>query len=316
MARDLYSVLGVPRNADAEAIKKAYRALALKHHPDRNPDNRKAEEMFKEINQAYDVLSEPKRRALYDEFGDLALKDGFNAEQVRQYQRGGGVGGMDDLFGGARGGGGTDFSSLFDDFFRGGPQRNVRVNMGGNPRARQQGQVPPVRAQAEREMVIDLPTAIRGGDGALSVQGTTVTVKVPAGVRTGHKMRLAGKGHNGIPSHDVIVVIKIDDHPYFWLTDDVLHVKVPVSVAEAWRGGRVKVPTPTGEITVRVPPQTNSGTRLRLRGKGILATEEHPAGDLIGHIEIMLPPSSPQVDDAISVLERAQIQDPRADFKF
>ncbi len=323
--KDYYELLGVARSADADAIKKAYRSLALKYHPDRNPGDKKAEETFKAINSAYDVLSDPKKRSLYDEFGEVALRDGFNVDQYRQYQSAfggaGGAGGavnFEDLFGGAggaRGGGpGTDYGSLFEQFFGGGAGR---ANAGGGRRP--QRPRPPTKGHdLEGEISIDLPTAVRGGEVGLSVNGTSITVKVPAGTHDGHKLRLGGKGvpsPGGLPG-DLILTVKVLEHPSFWMVGDDLHMRVPVSFVEAWRGTKAKVPTPQGELTVRIPPHTNSGARLRLRGKGIPGTDQRGPTDLIAHIEIVLPPSDSNLDDVVLALDVAYRSDPRGDLKF
>ncbi len=320
--KDFYELLGVSRGADAEAIKKAYRALALKYHPDRNPGDKKAEETFKAINSAYDVLSDPKKRALYDEFGEVALREGFNADQYRQYQSAfGGSGGavnFEDLFGGAAGGAaGGDYASIFEQFFGGGVPGGVRVNVGGGRRG-QRPRVPTRGPDLEGEVSIDLPTAIRGGEVGLNVNGSSITVKVPPGIKDGHKLRLAGKGvpsPGGEPG-DLLLTVRVQEHPSFWRDGDDLHMRVPVSIAEAWRGAKVKVPTPAGEITLKVPPHTNSGARLRLRGKGIPSHGHREATDLIAHIEIVLPPADARIEDAITTIEHASLANPRAELKF
>ncbi len=317
--KDFYELLGVPRNADADAIKKAYRALALKYHPDRNPGDKRAEETFKKISSAYDCLSDAKKRALYDEFGEMGLRDGFNADQFRQYQNAyGGAGGvnMEDLFGGAGGAGGADFGSIFEQFFGGGVPGGARVNVGGRrpPRPR-----PPTRGpDLESELQIDLPTAVRGGEVAFSANGSAIKVKVPAGVRDGHKLRLAGKGvpaPGGVPG-DLMLTVKVQEHPSFRREGDDLHLRVPVTFVEAWRGAKVKIPTPQGDLTVKIPPGTSSGARLRLRGRGIPAHGQHEASDLIAHIEIVLPPGTAAIEDAVAALERAYDADPRSDLRF
>lgn len=321
--KDYYELLGVARTADADAIKKAYRALAMKYHPDRNPGDKKAEETFKAINSAYDVLSDPKKRALYDEFGEVALREGFNADQYRQYQSAfGGAGGQggavnfEDIFGagGARGGGpGTDYGSLFEQFFGGG---GGRAAPGGRRPPRQRA--PAKGHDLEGEISIDLPTAVRGGEVGLSVNGTSITVKIPSGTRDGHKLRLGGKGvpaPGGVPG-DLILTVKVLEHPSFWVEGDDLHMRVPVSFVEAWKGAKVKVPTPQGELTVRIPPHTNSGARLRLRGKGVPGTDHREPSDLIAHVEIVLPPNDAKLDETLVVLEAAYSSDPRLELKF
>lgn len=308
--KDLYSVLEVPRTADADAIKKAYRALAMKFHPDRNPGNKSAEERFKAINQANDVLSDPKKRALYDEFGEAGLREGFNADQYRQYQRwAGGAGGRgaEDMFGGAAGN--VDVSDLFEQLFAGGA--------GGGAR-RRPGRAPLKGADLEGEITIDLPDAVRGVELPLTVNGQSLKVRVPPGVHDGARLRIAGKGQaspNGRPG-DLMLTVHVRPHPSFWIEDDHLHVRLPVSFVEAWRGAKVKVPTPTGELTVRVPAKTSAGAKLRLRGKGSGALHTGEARDLIVHIEIALPADSPAMEEIVQQMERLDLGDPRADLRF
>lgn len=311
--RDYYAVLEVPRTADAEAIKKAYRSLAMKYHPDRNPGNKSAEERFKAINQANDVLSDPKKRALYDEFGEMGLREGFDAEQYRQYRQwgGGGAGRGGDPFGA---GGNVDVSDLFEQLFSGG------AGVGGAGR-RRAARAPVRGADLEGEITIDLPDAVRGVELPLTVNGTSLKVRVPAGVHDGARLRISGKGQSvpkGRPG-DLMLTVHVRPHPSFWVDGEALHVKVPVSLPEAWRGAKVKVPTPTGEITLKIPPRTSSGTKLRLRGKGIArgrASEHAEAGDLFAHIEISLPQDVPEVDALIQRLEELDARDPRSELRF
>lgn len=315
--KDFYQVLGVSRTADAEAIKKAYRALALKYHPDRNPGNKKAEETFKQINQAYDVLSDPKKKALYDEFGEIGLREGFNADQFRQYQnaygRAGATVNFEDLFGGVGVAGGEDYASLFEQFFGGGFPGGVRS---GGRRAR--SQTIRTGADLEGEVTIPLPTAVRGGEVTISVRGESLTVKVPPGVKEGHKLRLAGKGElpPGGKAGDLILTVHVEEHPFFWMEDDDLHLRLPVTIVEAWRGAKVKVPTPDGEVTVRIPPRTHSDTKLRLRGKGVPATTGRAASDLIVHVSIVLPPESAETQGIMERMEHVYKDDPRESLRF
>lgn len=307
--KDLYSVLEVPRTADAEAIKKAYRALAMKYHPDRNQGNKSAEERFKAINHANDVLGDPKKRALYDEFGEQGLREGFNPEQFRQYQRWGG--------GAPRGtsesypGGNVDVSDLFEQMFAGG---GGAPGFGGRRRARA-----PVRgADLEGEITIELPDAVRGIELPLTVNGNSLKVRVPAGVHDGARLRITGKGQavtGGRPG-DLMLTVHVRPHPSFWVEEDTLHVTVPVTFVEAWRGAKVRVPTPGGDLTVRVPPKTPSATKLRLRGKGGAQGKSGEAGDLIVHVEIALPPDTPEVEAIMQELEKLEPVDPRADLRF
>lgn len=306
---DLYATLEVPRTAEPEAIKKAFRTLALKFHPDRNQGSKAAEERFKAINHAYEVLSDPKKRALYDEFGEMGLREGFNAEQYRQYQkfaggRGGPGGpGMEDIFGG--GAGNVDVSDLFEQLFQGG---------GG----RRRGPKVPVRgADLEGEITIDLADALRGAELPITVNNSSLRVRIPAGVHDGARLRIAGKGQQ-VPSGksgDLMLTVHVRPHPSFWIEDDDLHVRLPVSLSEAWKGAKVKVPTPTGEVTLRVPPKTNSGTKLRLRQKGVPHGRDGDASDLIVHVEIALPKESPEADALFAQLEKLDLEDPRSELR-
>jgi curved DNA-binding protein len=314
--KDLYAVLGVGRDADAETIKKAYRKLALKYHPDRNQGNKKAEETFKRINHAYEVLSDDKKKRLYDEFGEVGLREGFNPDMFRQYQAAGGAPGgavnFEDIFGAGGGGAGGDYSSIFEQFFGG-------AGVGGfNQSGRRRAPMPRQGPDLESEIHISLPEAVRGAKIPLNINGSTIQLTIPAGTREGHKLRIAGKGvpaPGGKPGN-LILTVHVNKHDSFWIEEDNLHVRIPVTLVEAWRGAKVKVPTPGGELTIRVPPHTNSGAKLRLKGKGVPATANAEATDLIVHIEIVLPPESPLVEEAISAIEKVPSQDPRADLQF
>lgn len=314
--QDLYSVLGVSRDAEAEAIKKAYRALALKHHPDRNPDNKKAEESFKGVNHAYEILSDAKKRKLYDDFGEVGLREGFNADAYRQWQATGGGGGggsqgggFEDIFG--AGGGNVDFSEIFGQHFQGGRGSGGSPFGGGRGRPRR-------GRDLESEVTIDLPLAVRGGEVTLNVRNESVRVRIPSGAKEGTRLRIAGKGMpspGGQPG-DLVLAVKVEAHPWFWIEDDDLHVRLPVALAEAWRGTKVTIPTPQGEVTLRVPPHTAHGAKLRLRGKGIPGSAKREASDLMVHVEIAALPETEATDEAIKLLETVQATAPRDDLRF
>lgn len=289
MAEDFYAVLGVPKNADADAIKKAYRRLARDLHPDKNPGDKKAEARFKAVNRAYETLHDPKKRALYDEFGEEALREGFDAEKARAYrawqsQAGngfrGGVGGgrvnLEDLFGGAAGQGvGFDAFDLGDLFGR----------------ARRRG---PVKGRdLEQEMTVDFETAVRGTTVQLRRPDSTetVTVRIPPGADEGSRVRIPGQGApspSGGPPGDLVLVIHVRPHPLFKREGDDLTIDVPINVSEAVKGAKVKVPTFEGTISVKVPPGTQSGTMLRVRGKGV-ARKGRPKGDLYVRFMVHVP---------------------------
>lgn len=312
MADDFYSVLGVQKGADADAIKKAYRKLARDLHPDRNPGDKAAEARFKAVNRAYEALHDPKKRVLYDEFGEEALRDGFDADKARQYRawqanpgRGGGfgnVGGravsLEDLFGGATSGGsveGHDFADLFG-------------------RGRRRG---PVRGQdMEQEITVDFDTAVRGTSLELRrpEADDSVTVRIPPGADDGSRVRIAGQGGhspNGGPNGDLILVIHVRPHPLFKREGDDLHVDVPVTVSEAVKGAKVRVPTFEGPVVVKVPAGTMSGATLRVRGKGV-ARKGRPTGDLYVHVMVHVPTgSSPELLRLVTELEPFEDQDLR-----
>jgi curved DNA-binding protein len=314
MAEDLYAALGVPKTADADALKKAYRKLAKELHPDKNPGNKASEARFKKVNHAFEVLGDPKKRKLYDEFGEDALREGFDADRVRAYGqwqqqqarggqgRGGGVR-LEDLFGGASGGGGPEgIGDMFGDLL--------------GRSARRRGPQPGPDYQSS--VTIDFASAVRGASLELRPQGTDapVTVRIPAGAAEGSRVRIAGHGGpspNGGPAGDLLLDIHVTPHPWFRREGDDLHLDVPITVAEAYRGAKVKVPTITGSVTLKVPERTQSGHVVRLGGKGV-ARKGQPAGDLYVHFMVHVPSeASPEVEALIDKLAAHQTDDPRKD---
>lgn len=308
MALDLYATLGVPRTADADVIKKAYRKLAKDLHPDKNPGNAKAEARFKEVNQAFQVLSDPKKRSTYDEFGEDGLREGFDAERMRQARAwqqqggGGGFGGnsggrvrIEDLFGGGGFGAGGD---QFADFFG---------------RSQRRGPVP--GPDLESEIEIDFSQALRGTMLELRPYGRPVTVRIPAGAENGSRLRIAGQGApspSGGPNGDLFLVVRVKPHAHYRREGDDLHVDVPVTVSEAFFGAKVKVPTLDGAVSLKVPPHTQSGAKLRVRGKGTTRKGREP-GDLYVHFLIKLPTAeSPELTELVEKLRTHESEDPRA----
>ncbi len=284
---DLYEALGVSRGASKDEIKRAYRNLARKLHPDRNPDNPSAEERFKRVSYAHSVLTDEKKRKLYDQFGEVGLKEGFdpNAAWGRGPSGTGGGRTVEDIFG--EGGfkfnvedifGGRGFADIFSNG-RGGPQPRG----GGRGSARGTGQ------DVSSEIAVTLPEALQGTEREISYQvgssapAKRLTVKIPPGVRDGSTMRLRGQGapgRMGGKAGDLLLRVKVSDHPWLTLQGDDLHAELPVSVREAWLGARVQVPTLSGDVTLRIPPRTQGGARLRLRGKGA-PKKEGGNGDLV-----------------------------------
>jgi curved DNA-binding protein len=320
MADDLYSVLGVSKGSDPDAIKKAYRKLAAKLHPDKNPGNKKVEDHFKKVNHAYDVLGDEKKRKLYDEFGEEGLREGFDPERVRSYRdwsaRQGGGGGsrvypggqtvdLEDLFGREGGGQAGGFGDLFGDLL--------------NRSRRQRG--PMKGADLESEVTIDFASALRGATLELHPQGHAggpVTVRIPAGADEGSRVRIPGQGGaspNGGAKGDLVLTIHVTPHPQFRRQGDDLHLDLPLTLAEAYRGAKVKVPTIDGSVSLKVPERTQSGSTLRLRGKGV-AKKGRSAGDLYVHFIVHIPTAdSPEVVKLVEELAKHQQGDPRADIR-
>ncbi len=316
MADDLYAILGVSKTAEADAIKKAYRKLAKDLHPDKNPGNNKAEARFKQVNHAYDVLGDAKKRKLYDEFGEEGLREGFDPDRVRAYHQwssqqarggggvrgGGGAGGVriEDLFGGNVEGG--SIGDMFGDF----------LGRSGRRRGPQPG------PDYQSSVTIDFASAVRGTTLELQPQGVgaKVTVRIPAGAADGSRVRIAGQGgrsSSGGPSGDLLLDIKVTPHRFFRREGDDLHVDLPITIAEAYKGGKVKVPTISGSVTLTVPEHTQSGHVVRLKGKGV-AKKGHPAGDLYVHFLVHVPAvESADVRELVDKLAALQVEDVRKD---
>jgi curved DNA-binding protein len=318
MADDLYAVLGVSKNAEADTIKKAYRKLAGQLHPDKNPGNKAAETRFKEVNRAYDVLGDAKKRRLYDEFGEEGLREGFDPERVRAYREwasrqrrsGGGFGDgpgqpafdLEDVLGGGGGAGG--FGDLFGDLI--GRARRARGPMKG--------------PDLESEITIDFASAIRGATLDLRPHGPAsapVTVRIPAGAGEGSRVRIPGQGGqspNAGPSGDLVLTIHVTPHPHFRREGDDLHLDLPIAIAEAYHGARVRVPTVDGSVTLKIPEGTQSGNVVRLRGKGVVK-KGRQAGDLYVHFLVHVPAAGPEVAKLVEQLAKHQTEDLRAHIK-
>jgi curved DNA-binding protein len=304
MAKDLYEILGVTKTTEKDEIKKKYKKLARKYHPDVNPGDKEAERKFKEISAAHAVLTDDEKRKLYDEFGDVALQTGFDAKRAREWRtagagaRAGGFPGGGGGFEGfdwteSVGGGGTvNFEDLFGDLFGG------RGRRGGGFRARG----PEPGEDIEASLELDFMTAIKGGHTRISLEKPgadgnlareTIDVNVPAGVREGQRLRLAGlgaPGQRGAPAGDLYVRIHVQPHPFYKREGDDLHVEVPITVGEAVGGATVSFPTPSGDVELKVPPLTQSGRRFRLRGLG--AATKQGKGDLYAKVVVHVPTQS------------------------
>jgi curved DNA-binding protein len=316
--RDLYDILGAPRTASAEELKKAYRRLAKKHHPDVNPGDKAAEEKFKEATAAFEVLGDPQRRVLYDEFGADSLRSGFDpakADAYRQWKRQGAPqGGAPFDFGDFRevhvGDFGTfDFGTIFEDLFGGGGAR-------GRGRGARRGPAAATGAHAEAEVEVDLRDAVLGGERDLRLEGKTLRVKIPKGVVDGSTIRLAGQGGTGArggKSGDLYLKVKLREHPFVRRDGRDLYIDLPVTVPEAALGGEVTLPTFEGPVRLRVPPGAQSGKKLRLRGKGLPDLRGGDRGDLYAVLRIVLPEHSAGLERAVKGFESLYKGDPRAE---
>jgi curved DNA-binding protein len=291
--KNLYEILGVARNADAETIRKTYRKLARQHHPDVNPGDSASEERFKEISHAYAILSDPEKRSQYDEFGEAALEGGFDAEAARRAREAFGArfrqagepepGGFSGEF---------SFGNL-DDLFGGVFSRHGEA--GPRPRRR-----PAKGPDLHASITLDFQDAARGGEQRVSIarpnaDGSVVqerlTVRVPPGVSDGGRIRLAGKGGQlpGAQAGDLYLDVRVRPHAVFRRKGRDLHLDVPVLFREAALGAQVEIPTLDGRAQLTIPAGTQGGSKLRLRGKGIPASGRHKAGNLIVTVQITVP---------------------------
>lgn len=318
--RDPYEVLGVPKSASAADIKKAYRQLAKKFHPDRNKDDEKAKERFSEINSAYEIIGDEAKKAQFDK-GEIGADgkprftgfEGFGAGAgpggfTRSARTGAGGPGEQHFefhFGneGAGGRGGFDPSDLFADLFGG---------------ARRRAGPQPIRGDdVVATAVVPLETLAKGGSTRVILpSGRTLEVKIPAGVDEGKQIRLRGQGQPGSMGGepgDALVTVKAAAHPYFKLDGRDLRLDLPVTVYEAALGARVATPTLDGKVELTIPPHSNSGRVLRLRGKGLPAADGKIAGDLYVSLKIVLPEkASADLDQRMREWRDAHSYDPRA----
>lgn len=293
MAQDYYQLLGVSRSASQDEIQKAYRGLARKYHPDLNPDDKVAQQKFKDIQHAYDVLGEPEKREQYDRFGPDFERAGPNPFQGAGGSAGGA--GFESVFGGSGGFQMDDLGDLFRQFAGGGPGGAA----GGNPFGPGAGagrQRPPAGGKdLTAELTIPFATAVLGGQAEISVSKVgkheSINIKIPPGVDTGKKIRLRGQGEpsaGGGKDGDLIVALTVAPHPCFKRNGKNLEVKLPISVVEAARGASVDLPTPGGTVTLKIPAGSSSGQRLRVKGQGIRSTNGE-SGDLYVELQIRLP---------------------------
>ncbi|TMB10762.1 MAG: molecular chaperone DnaJ [Deltaproteobacteria bacterium] len=379
--KDPYSALGVSKTASAEEIKKAYRKLAKKLHPDMNPGDKKAEERFKEVSAAFEILGDPKKRSLYDEFGEISTRPGFDEQKAREFQRqaraggfgGGDFRGFEDFAGG--GFDPSDLGSMFEDLMgrrRGarrrrapaepipgedieapievdlrdavlGAEREISVKRPVRcPECKGTGARPGSRAQTcpqcggsgeilmggvfstpcprcQGEGTIREPCPRCGGEGTIS-ETTRLKVKIPPGVETGSRVRLPGQGgpgQRGGEPGDLYLRITVRDHPSVRVQGRDLLLDLPITPAEALAGAEVTAPTFEGPVKLKIPPGSQSGRKLRLRGRGLPALRGGamgaPRGDLYAVLQVVLPQDSPQAREAAALLQQLYKNDVRKD---
>lgn len=307
-SKDLYAVLGVSRTASADELRTEYRKLARKLHPDVNPGDKAAEARFKEVSAAYGVLSDEKKRKLYDEFGDVALQAGFDEEKAEQLRRMGGLG---------AGGTPFDFGSWSQSFGGEAGFEDILGNIFGGRFGRRG---PRRGADVQAEVEIDLPLAVRGGPTTLTIPGRgRIDVKIPEGASDGQTLRLQGlgqEGEPGAPAGDLYLRLHVAAHASYRREGDDLHVDVPISIVEAVRGGKVSFPAPTGEVSLKVPPGTQSGQSFRLRGLGARGRGGEK-GNLYARVVVVLPEGSPEkLEPLAKAAEAIGPGDPRAKLRF
>jgi len=294
--KDYYKILGVDKKAAADEIKKAYRKLARKYHPDANPGDSKTEEKFKEIGEAYEVLKDPEKRQRYDQLGanwkQYASAGRDRGRQSYTYDFGGRGFNFEDLGGG--------FSDFFEMFFGSGANQrfsnfNFRQNFGQNFRGTGTGTAQKGQ-DLQSSVEISLQEAYSGTKRSLRFQkngGTrTVSVKIPAGIKDGGKIRLPGEGAQapgGGRAGDLYLMVKVAPHNLLKRKGSDLYMEMPVTIKEAYRGGKIDVPTFEGRVSVKIPPKTQSGRTLRLKGKGMPSPGGKSAGDLYVKIKMIFP---------------------------
>lgn len=288
--KDYYEILGVSRDASEEEIKKAYRSLARKYHPDLHPGKKEMEAKFKDINEAYSVLSDPKKRSDYDLSGRVTFEPGMGG-----FPGAGGVTYED--FGFSPTGG---FESIFNEVFG-----------GGRRRAGAKG------TDTEYRVELDFMQAVKGTELKITISrngSETIKVKIPPGVKDGSRVRVSGKGEAGLmggPPGDLYIVINVRPHPYFRRVDNNIYVTVPITIMEALLGAEIEVPTIDGFTKIKVPPGTQGGQKLRISGKGV-SSARGERGDEYVEVNIAVPKKlDPRSKELIEEFSKINTYEPR-----
>ena len=312
--KDYYRILGVSRNASEREIKQAYRKLARQHHPDVNPGDKSAEAKFKEINEAYEVLSDKEKRRKYDQFGDQwqyadqFAKAGWQQAPSWDFSHGGGAKSRftDDYFGNV-------FDEVLRDFGAGAFRRRAQPRRGqdvdypvevtleevyhGTTRTLSLQFEEPCASCQGTGLIQNMPCSVCQGSGVLS-RVKRLEVKIPPGVGDGSRVRISGKGapgHGGAESGDLYLVVSVKPHQLFERRGDDLYVKVAVPLTVAVLGGEVQVPTLKGKLALKIPPETQNGRAFRLAGQGMPHLDNSSCGDLLAKVNVVLPTNlSPQ----------------------
>ncbi|WP_158742564.1 DnaJ C-terminal domain-containing protein [Acidisphaera sp. L21] len=274
---DPYQTLGVAKDASADDIRRAYRKLAKKHHPDLNPGNKVAEDTFKAVSSANDLLSDPEKRARFDR-GEIDAAGDPRPERASYRSYADAAGGRH--YGGGQAGMGDIFSDLFSQSF----ERENRPMRGRD---------------AAYTLSVDFTDAITGTQQRLSLpDGRTLDVRVPAGMESGQTLRLRGQGSEGAnsgPAGDALITVTVLPHRFFRRDGNDIHLDLPVTLKEAVLGARVTIPTVTGSVAMTIPGRSDTGKILRLRGRGVPALGSRPAGDQLVTLTVVLP----DTDDAL-----------------
>jgi curved DNA-binding protein len=314
--KDYYAILGVPRTANSDEIKQAYRKLARKYHPDVNPGNQSAEARFKEVNEAYEILSDPEKRKKYDQFG-RAWQQGGSSWQPSP----------------GRAGVPTDFDHLefgdfgsFDEFIN--QLLGRYASSGGSDRTTShrsttsssgfgfEDAANPANLDREASLVLSLSEAFHGVQKHLEINAESLDVRIPAGVKAGSRVRVRGKGMMNSRTRlrgDLYLIVQLKPHSFFLLEGDKLSCEVPITPDEAVLGGNIEVPTPDGSVLLNIPAGIRSGQSLRLRGKGWPQQLKDTRGDMMVKVLIVPPKSlSPTEQDLYTKLRDIRTFDPRS----